>query len=236
MRFPHRLLERRQCGLDHFLRQVAGDEHHAGAPVLARPLRQQHRRVEEVLHAVQYDRLVGAVAEGDYCLEPQKVVAAHRRQAVEPTGQHSPGDWLLASDAKGADAVVVTVGIGMFVVVPVVMLVASGKGLVAQPALDIDTLGRRIEKAEVEQQCRIDRTLGHRNDRGARVECTKSALDSLSSGGISEIGFGQEQPVGHRRLLDRLGLPVERAGAVNRVDRGDDAVEHVACRDNRLCH
>src|SRR6516162_6747815 len=52
-------LERRQGRLDRFFGQVAGDEHHAGAAVLARPLRQQHRRVKEVLHPVQYDGLVG---------------------------------------------------------------------------------------------------------------------------------------------------------------------------------
>src|SRR5262249_30542150 len=46
------LLECRQCRLDRVLRHVAGDEHHAGAAVLARPLRQQHRWVKEVLHAV----------------------------------------------------------------------------------------------------------------------------------------------------------------------------------------
>jgi len=122
----------------------------------------------------------------------------------------------------------------MFLVVMVLM--AGGKGLVAQPALHIYTLGRGIEKTEVEEACRIDRTLGDRDQRGAPIERREPGLDRLPEGGLAEIGLGQQQAVGHRRLLDRLGLAVERGGPIDRIDGRDDAVEHVAGGDDRLGH
>ena len=68
------------------------------------------------------------------------------------------------------------------------------------------------------------------------LSAASRALECLSSGGLGEIGLGQQQAVRHRRLLYRLGLPVERAGTVDRVDRRHDAIQHVACRDDRLGH
>ena len=61
-------------------------------------------------------------------------------------------------------------------------------------------------------------------------------LDRLPRAGLGEVGLGQQQPVGDRGLLDRLGLPVEGAGAVDRIDRRDDAVQHIARRDDRVGH
>ena len=125
------------------------------------------------------------------------------------------------------------VGIRMAVVV--VVFVAR-EGFVAQPTLDIDTLGRRVEEAEVEQQCRIDRTLGNPDDRGAWIEQSEPCLERLLRGRLGEVGLGQQQAVRHRRLLYRLGLSVERAGPVDRIDRRHDAIQHVARRHNRLSH
>jgi hypothetical protein len=34
---------------------------------------QQHRRMEEVLHTMQYDGLIGTVGECDDCLQPQQI-------------------------------------------------------------------------------------------------------------------------------------------------------------------
>jgi hypothetical protein len=195
--FLDRLLEGRQCRLDRLLRQVAGDEHHAGAAVLARPLRQQHRRMKQMLHSVQHDRPVGVLVHRNNCLEPQEVVAAHRRQRVEPAGQHPPRDRPLTGDAKGADAVVVPVGIRMAVV-----LVTTLQGFVAQPAPHVDAFCRRVEETEVEQQGRIDRTMRNRDQRGARIERSEPHLEGLPRAGLGEIGLGQQKAVGDRRLLD----------------------------------
>ena len=93
-----------------------------------------------------------------------------------------------------------------------------------------------VEKAEVEQQRRIDDTLGYRDNRRARIERGEAGFECLPRGSLGEIGLGEQQAICHRRLLHRFGLPVERAGAVDRIDRRDDTVEHVARRDYRLGH
>jgi hypothetical protein len=152
-------------------------------------LRQQHWRVEEVLHAVQDQRLVRPVAERNDRLEAEEIVAAHRCQPVEPAGQHPPRDRPLAGDAKGSDAVVVPVGVGLFLVVMVLM--ADGKGFVAQPALHVDTLGRGVEEAEVEQLGRISGALGDRDERGARIERLEPGLERPPKGGLCEIVSGR---------------------------------------------
>ena len=107
-----------------------------------------------MLHAVDHDRLVGAVGERHDRFHAQQIVAAHRRQPVEPGRQRRPGNRLVAGDAEGADAVVVAVRVGVFVRLG--MVVVIGEGLVTQPALYVDALRLRIEEAEVEEQHRID--------------------------------------------------------------------------------
>ena len=187
---------------------------------------------------MQHDGLVGTVGERHDRLQPQQVVAAHRRQCVEPGGQRGPGDRPLAGDTKGANAVVVPVDVRLFVgVIRIVMVrVVALECLVAQPAPHIDTLGRGVEEAEVKEQSRIDGALCDRHDRSARIEAAEPVLDDLPRARLGEISFGQQQAVGHRRLLDRLGLPVERAGAVDGIDRRHDPVEHIARRDDRFGH
>ena len=105
--------------------------------------------MKQVLHAMDDDRLAGPVAERHDRFQPQQIVAAHRRQRIEPGRQCRPRDRLVADDAKGADALVVAVDVELFVVV--IMVVLGLKGLVAQPALDIDAFGLRVVEAEVEQ-------------------------------------------------------------------------------------
>ena len=61
-----------------------------GAAIRVGPGGEQHRRMKEVLHAVQHDRLLGAVGERDDRLQPQQIVAAHRCQRIEPAGQRAP--------------------------------------------------------------------------------------------------------------------------------------------------
>jgi len=51
-----------------------------------------------------------------------------------------------------------------------------------------------------------------------------------------EVGLGQQQPVGHRHLAHGFFLAVERAVAVDRVDRGHDPVEPVVAADHGIAH
>jgi hypothetical protein len=49
-----------------------------------------------------------------------------------------------------------------------------------------------------------------------------------------EIGLGQNQPIGHRDLLDAFGLRVELPRSVHRVDRGDHAAEAEMVLQHRI--
>ena len=122
----------------------------------------------------------------------------------------------------------------MFLVVGVPM--AGGKGFVVQPSLHIDTLGRRVEEAEVEQLGRIDGALGDRDQRGAWIERLQSGFERPPPHRLGEIGLGQQQAIGHRRLLDRLGLPVERGGTADQVHGRYHTIEYVAGGNDRLGH
>ena len=121
--------------------------------------------MKEVLHAVQHDRLLRAVGDRDDRLHAQQIVAAHRRQRVEPARQRGPRDRLVADDAEGADAFVVAVDVVAVACRDddrhraVAML--RRDRLVLQPALHLDALLLRVEQAEIEQERRVDRAVGH---------------------------------------------------------------------------
>jgi hypothetical protein len=61
-------------------------------------------------------------------------------------------------------------------------------------------------------------------------------FDPLPHSWFGEIALGQQEAVGHRGLLHRLGLLVEGEGAVDGIDRRYDAIEHVARRNDRIGH
>jgi hypothetical protein len=56
------------------------------------------------------------------------------------------------------------------------------------------------------------------------IDCRSPSLSaaaiSFMRTGLGNIGLGQEQAVSHRRLLDSLRLPIERAGAIDSVYGG----------------
>ena len=53
---------------------------------------------------------------------------------------------------------------------------------------------------------------------------------------VGEIGLGQQQPVGYRRLLDGFDLAIERIAAIDCIDRSDDSVQAIAPRDDWVGH
>jgi len=116
-----------------------------------------NRRVKEVLHPVQHDRLIGRSLSATIALRRKRssprIVASPSSQP-DSTAQEIGRSRVMQ---KARMRSVVAVGVGVVVVVRV----AAGEGLVAQPAPHIDTLGRGIEEAEIEQQRRIDGTLRH---------------------------------------------------------------------------
>ncbi len=82
------------------LAQIAGDEDDAGATIVVGPGRQGHRRMEEMLHAVQNQRRV-AVPGIDDALDPQQILALQRNQNLDGQGQLRPGDRLVEADDEG---------------------------------------------------------------------------------------------------------------------------------------
>ena len=52
--------------------------------------------------------------------------------------------------------------------------------------------------------------------------------------GIREVGLGEQDAIGHRHLPPRLRLPIELHRAVQRVHRGDDAVQPAGIARVRL--
>ena len=65
---------------------------------------------------------------------------------------------------------------------------------------------------------------------------TEAMLEVGKLGRIGHIDLGEQEPVGHGRLLDGLLVIVERAGAVHAVDRRDHPVEAVARGQQRIGH
>ena len=130
--------------------------------------------------------------------------------------------------------VVVLMVMPMFVVL---IVRRRRKGFVAQPALHLDALGLpgRTGRDRTGTPDR-PRPAPPRMQRRAGLSAASRASSAGRAAGVGEVALGQQQPVGDRRLLDRLGLAVERAGAVDRVDRRHDAVEHVALGDDRVGH
>ena len=81
--------------------EVAGDEHDAGARVAIGPGRQPHRRMEDVLHAVNHQRRVRRLGELHDALEPQQVRAVQRAHAGRGTCRTPrPGSALSVASEK----------------------------------------------------------------------------------------------------------------------------------------
>src|SRR5258708_4626243 len=92
---------------DGALGDVAGDEHDAALAVVALgPGVERGRRMEDVLHAVDDDRLVGVLDVQD-ALHAQEVGTAIGDERVEGGGHRRPAHRLVEGHAEGFDAVVV---------------------------------------------------------------------------------------------------------------------------------
>ena len=96
-----------------------------------------------------------------------------------------------------------------------------------QPAADIGRFLIRIVEADIEKR-------GRRRFAARRIKLNSGWIERLEAmmqpheaciACGQKIALADHQPVGHRRLFDRFGVPVERRRAVQRIDEGDDTVE-----------
>src|SRR5215211_7212278 len=151
---------------DGALGDVAGDEHHAALAVVAfGPGIERGRRMEDMLHAVDYDRLVGVLDVQD-ALHAQEVGAAIGHQRIERRRHRRPAHRLVEGHAESLDAIVVAVDVvrvllavlvamAMIVVAMAVMMMRVAAavpvvvGLFVQPALHIGALGVGIVETGV---------------------------------------------------------------------------------------
>lgn len=124
------------------------------------PGRQPHRRMKDVLHAVDYDGPRRIVGEGDDPLDAKQAWPMRAAQQLEKQIEGGGGNRRLGAHAEGADAGVMPVdvhirmGVVMVVACPVVAVMAFGRGfeaLCVQPAADVDGLALRIVKAGVKK-------------------------------------------------------------------------------------
>ncbi len=148
-----------------------------------------------------------------------------------PTDEGLPGKRLVEAQAVGADAVVVAVHVVAMVVV-ILLLV----GLVAQPALHVEALGRGVVEAAIEQGVRMDGTELSPDNGGARVERAQADFESVQRIAFGEVALGDDDAVRHRRLLDGLPVAAELDIPVDPVDRGDHAVQGEAVGDHAVGH
>ena len=177
--------------------------------------------MKDVLDAVDHRRPVRAFDDVDDAFEPQEIGTAMRGQRLEQQGQCHRADRRISHNGVGLDVERVR-AVGMIV------------RCFAQPRLNIERLGERIVRSGIEQVLRIDPAVVGTQHRG-RVELGE-AMDELWRRGAGKIRFGQHHAVGHRHLLDRDRLAVERGGAVHGIDCRHDAAQHHAAGDRRIGH
>ena len=90
-----------------------------------------------------------------------------------------------------------------------------------QPALDALAFCRGIVKRCIEQQRGRDFTAHRFMDLCARIDAREALAQPREHRLAGEVGFGEHQAVGDRRLLHRFGAIVELARAVNAIDQRD---------------
>ena len=177
--------------------------------------------MEDVLHAVDHRRPVGALGDVDDALQAQEIGAAVLGQGLQQQRQRDSADRLLAQDGEAGDAGVV------------------GGVVVMAARADVSHRGRaRLTSGRLPSAPAPCRTAapGRRRRRSpsSTVAAGLSAARRSTSASASpsdEIGLGQHQAVGDRHLLHRLGLPRERVEAVDGIDRRHHAGEGEPLRE-----
>ena len=76
----------------------------------------------------------------------------------------------------------------------------------------------------------------YRDLRCRRIDVTQAPGEFGDGSLFGQVGLAEEQAVGHRHLLDGLGVLRELAGAVRDIDHGDDAVDAETFGDEEVFH
>ena len=208
-----------------------------------------------MLHAVDDERL-GAAANVQDAFDPQHVLTAQAKQQLEPGIEHGVWDRLLDEDGKRLDAVVVAIHVMDVVMDVIVIVVVTGAvvmavslililmrvrtlrlgririGLLIQPTRNIRDLAGGIEQTQPKQVSGDDLTLLRFKTLRGRVDALQALLNRRGLRRADEIALGQQQAIGHRRLLHRFRLRIERRLGAGQINRGHHAIEAVTPRDH----
>ena len=171
----------------------------------------------------------------DNALDAQELVALRRKQQVEEHLDRRERQRAVMHKRERTDAGVMVMMRVIVVMMIMVVMVMRVFGRLAQPAAHVGGLGRRIVEAALQQLC--CRSTFHRADFGAGIDATEPLPERVEPFGVvDQVGLGQHDTVGDRDLLDRLDMRVERGGAIDGVDNGDDAVEPEGVQQRRVAH
>ena len=80
---------------------------------------------------------------------------------------------------------------------------------------------------DIGQQGGIELAVDGGRDGSEAIHRLKPPLQAVDGIALSDVGLGDDEPVGHRGLLRGLGHRVELSDAVDRVDQRHDAVQPV---------
>ncbi len=202
--------------------KVPADEHQARGPVGVGPAPEPCRRIQRVLHGVHgaRPRLAG---DGDQALQAQDLRAADLEQRLEAGLEVVPGQWLLAAPDEGHDARIVAIGS---------RLPEASIGARVEPSGGVGRQSRPAVEARIEKRCRIGVAVHRAQHRGPRIERAQALLERCDSCPAHAVHLRDDEAVGERRLLHRLGMAIERRHAELGVDRRHDARERVASGDH----
>jgi len=172
--------------------------------------------MEHVLHAVDHGRAAGTFRDVDQAFQPQQSRAAMLGHHLEEEAERRRMQRLFAAQAEGVD-------------VPV----AARRRLEER---------RIVARAAVEKPSRVDRAVQRRQLRRGGIERLETLGEAVGRR-VGEIGLGEHDAVGERRLPDRFRVRVERGRAGRRVHGrdhrfqpqrlGELAVGHQRVQDRR---
>ena len=178
------------------------------------------RRVDHLLHAMQHQRTGGA---GDIqqALDPKYSRAVPMEQACQPDAEGAPIHLRFDAEREGLQVRSAEMPVGVFAL-RVTVLPFAARRRCCKPVADLVQSRLRVEHALLQQsvggelrQLRIVQTR-------RRVHHPQPAAQPRDRSRIREIGFGNDNPVGKRRLPQRFAITIHLVDAENAIDSGDD--------------
>ena len=187
------------------------------------------RRVDDVLHAVDDHRRERA-GDVEDALHAQHLFPVGVEQHGQPDAEGGPVERAVEAEGEGVDVLVVAGD-----VVPVgVVLSRSLLGLVREPAAHLGSLGAGIVDVGAQHARHVHLAVDGRNLVRRAVNTRQSTAEPGEGVGVGDVGLGEHDPVGDRRLLDRFRVAVELPEPVHAIHRRDHRAQPVVVLQHRV--